>query len=413
MGIDDLRHLQFEFEKTRKDVTAYLKPIIKLRDHFVQHYTSARIKSLAIDDFVTGKESKTSFCYRIETELNSWGNIQASYPKKFGVYYGHNGEGTPKEYRIGKKAFGSDIATAFDNVIAAIVDLIDTGHTADIKTLNSNPISPMFKGKILSLYYPERFLNIYSQSHLNHFLDKLSLVCTSPKELYKQQLLMDFKASDEVMRDWTTFEYNRFLYKSFNRPTGNLKSKDLSPALKGHIQADLPPMEKVKPRSIDLMTENLPEQKTKDTSKPTIKQDHLAKGKKNIRIGNRGEQIVMSYEIAHLTKIKRKDLADKVSRVSEKSDAYGYDILSYDDNGNEKYIEVKSTTRKIGYSVFHISANELEVSRNKQNYYFYFVYDAHTTSPQIWAQRPEDILDSDKVRREPTSFKLTFKTNNI
>ena len=412
MGIDELRHLQFEFEKTRKDVTAYLKPIIKLRDRFVSDYTSDRIKELDIDDFIIGKGSKTSFCYRIENELNSWGNIHNSFAKKFGIYYGHNGEGTPKEYRIGKKAFGSDIATAFDNVIAAIVDLIDTGQTADLKTLSSNPISPMFKGKILSLYYPDRFLNIYSQSHLNHFLDKLSLVSTSSKELFKQKLLMDFKASDEVMRDWTTFEYNRFLYKSFNGPTGDLKSKDFSPALKSHLVLDLPPMEKVKPQSIDLRTENLPGQKTKDSSSPTIKQDHLAKGKKNLRIGNRGEQIVMSFEIAHLKKIKRNDLADKVSRVSEKSDAYGYDILSYDDNGNEKYIEVKSTTRKIGYSVFFISANELEVSRNKQNYYFYFVYDAHTTSPQIWAQRPEDILDSDRIKREATSYRITLITSS-
>lgn len=413
MGINELRHLQFEFEKTRKDLASKLKPILKLRDKFVKEYTSAAIRILDIDDFVTGKGSKTSFCYRIETELNDWGNIHGSFAMKFGVYYGHNGKGTLKEYRIGKKIFGEDIGIAFKNVISAIVELVDTGDTASIKELTANPISPMFKGKILSLYFPDRFLNIYSQAHLNHFLDKLSLVSTSKKELNKQQLLMDFKANDEVMKDWTTFEYNKFLYDRFGKPTGELKQKHFSPALKKHFVADLPAMEIVKPEQISLAKEKLPDTKKKNSGKQPKKQDHLAKGKRAQRIGSRGEQIVMSYEMDNLKKLGREDLANKVSRVSEKSDAYGFDILSFDAHGNEKFIEVKSTTRGIGYSVFHISANELEVSRSKHNYFFYFVYEADTLIPKIWEQLAKDILDSDKIRREPTSYKLTFKTNNV
>lgn len=75
--------------------------------------------------------------------------------------------------------------------------------------------------------------------------------------------------------------------------------------------------------------------------------------------GTKGEEIALAIEQEYFESIGRKDLADRVRHVSvEDGDGLGYDILSFFDNGKEKYIEVKSTTVSIG-SPFNISSNEL------------------------------------------------------
>lgn len=79
--------------------------------------------------------------------------------------------------------------------------------------------------------------------------------------------------------------------------------------------------------------------------------------------GTKGEEIALAIEQEYFESIGRKDLADRVRHVSvEDGDGLGYDILSFFDNGKEKYIEVKSTTVSIG-SPFNISKNELEFLR--------------------------------------------------
>lgn len=55
----------------------------------------------------------------------------------------------------------------------------------DFEILKKNPISPMYKGKILSVYYPDDFLNIFSAKHLNYFINIFGLDNDSKSELDK------------------------------------------------------------------------------------------------------------------------------------------------------------------------------------------------------------------------------------
>lgn len=78
-------------------------------------------------------------------------------------------------------------------------------------------------------------------------------------------------------------------------------------------------------------------------------------------------------------------MAERVERISLKSDAYGYDILSFNDNKSERYIEVKATRAKPGAANFFLTFNELNTAKEKQgNYYVYMVFDILSTNPQIW-----------------------------
>jgi len=402
----ELREYQIEFEKFRTDINLEFKGLFKLLDKFKKDYTVENILSLSLNDFVTGKGTPT-FCNRIENELNAWGNIHGSTAKKFGIYYGVDGNNKEKKYRIGKAIFGTSIDEVFENVKFSIIELIKNKNNLD--QLKSNSISPMFKGKILSIYFPDDFLNIFSATHLNYFINVLGLENNSKFELDKQYQLLEFKNTDLVMKDWSVFEFSKFLYKSFGKPNDELKKDKFSKELSKFQLKDFPPIEEIRHEFIKLQTDVITKSE-KITNKNSKKIDYSVQSKKFKRIGDRGEQIVIRVERQILIKNGKKDLAEKVDQISKRDDSIGYDIKSYDIDGTEKYIEVKSTLKPIGFCNIFISSNELQVSKNKDNYYFYIVYDVGTKKPKIWKIKGVDLLDDGNVEIEPIMYKIALNT---
>lgn len=82
------------------------------------------------------------------------------------------------------------------------------------------------------------------------------------------------------------------------------------------------------------------------SNKPTYKRqsisgrktDFLQKSKRDAAIGLRGEELVVLYEKNHLKDLGLDDLASQVKWVAKEADGYGYDVLSFDEDGLEKYI---------------------------------------------------------------------------
>lgn len=97
--------------------------------------------------------------------------------------------------------------------------------------------------------------------------------------------------------------------------------------------------------------------------------------KKNTELGKKGEDIVVEYEKTRLIMEGREDLADKVVATRKiAGNAERFDVLSYDKDGNEKYIEVKTTKGGMN-NIFHISENEVQFSEEYEDkYYLYRVY---------------------------------------
>lgn len=96
--------------------------------------------------------------------------------------------------------------------------------------------------------------------------------------------------------------------------------------------------------------------------------------KKNKDLGEKGEKFIVEYEKERLVKLNKPELAKKVKHVSLSNDYAGYDILSYEEDGSERFIEVKSTKGPIS-SDFYISPGELKYSKENKNYYLYRVYE--------------------------------------
>lgn len=103
--------------------------------------------------------------------------------------------------------------------------------------------------------------------------------------------------------------------------------------------------------------------------------NHIQNNKENKRIGDLGELFVIQLEKQKLLNANMENLAKRVAHHSkEQGDGLGYDILSFDMDGNEMYIEVKATKSNKN-TPFYITRNELERSiQEKNNYYIYRVY---------------------------------------
>jgi hypothetical protein len=407
MNLNELREYQVDFEKIRNIDSTEIKELYKLRAKFVKDYPLKNILSLSIDGYIIGKKLP-SFCHRIENELNAWGNIHGSTAKKFGLYFGTDGDDKDKKYRIGKAAFGSSTEKAFENIKSCIFELIDNKN--NIKVLKKNIISPMFKGKILSIYHPDEFLNIFSATHLNYFINALSLENSSKSELDKQATLLEFKNNDIVMKHWSIIEYSQFLYHSFGKPTNEKDNSAISNELNTYKLKDFPPIESVKAKFIDLQITNHTSRPKTKSNQPPQKIDYAERSKKFKRIGDRGEQIVVMTERLHLLKKGRADLAEKVDHIAKRDDSVGYDIKSYELNGEEKYIEVKSTLKPAGVTDIYISANELSVAQSMSNYFIYVVYDVNHKEPHIWKIKGNEFLTNPNIEMKPISYKIKFKT---
>lgn len=106
-----------------------------------------------------------------------------------------------------------------------------------------------------------------------------------------------------------------------------------------------------------------------------IKINYLKKEEQNRNLGYLGEELVMSYERWQLTKEGKENLADKIEWVSkEQGDGTGFDILSKNINGTDKYIEVKTTKLSKETPIF-FSKNELEFSIDqRKSFHLYRVF---------------------------------------
>ncbi len=406
MNINELRELQIDFEKLKLEVKSEFKHINSVRKKFVKDYPLNKITLMTKDDFVIGK-GNSSFCNRMENELNGWGNIHGSPAIKFGLYFGKLGEDKDRKYRIGKKSFGINENNALSNILNSIKELIE--NPDDIELLKSNPISPMFKGKILSVYHPDKFLNIFSASHLNYFINLLGLDNTSKSELDKQFVLLNFKNKDLVMKSWSNYEFAKFLYTSFKNPNDEIKENKLSKELKRYKEKDFPPIEKLKIKFVDLVTGNS-DSKPNSNKRTPAKLDYSNRSKSNKRIGDRGEQIVFKAEKDFLIKNGKTKLAKILDKVSETDDTLGYDLISYDLEGNKKYIEIKTTLKPIGESNIFITSHEISKALEQTNYFIYIVYEAGSEEPKIWKIEGDKFLNDKNVIKEPILFKLKFKT---
>lgn len=147
------------------------------------------------------------------------------------------------------------------------------------------------------------------------------------------------------------------------------------------------PIQKI---NFDKILDSGPRKSKLKNKEPTffpIKINYLAKEQNNRLLGEKGEQLVFDYEKWRLSDSGKQNLADKIEWVSkDKGDGLGYDILSKNNNGTDRYIEVK-TTKLSKETPIYLSNNELAFASIKtKDFYLYRVFN-FIEKPQIFIKQ--------------------------
>jgi len=136
------------------------------------------------------------------------------------------------------------------------------------------------------------------------------------------------------------------------------------------------------------------------------------RSKKSNIVGNEAEELVFKYEQKKLLDL---GLTDKEVIWCAKNPADrkpGYDVLSFNEEGEEIYIEVKGTEGKKITSV-NLTANEWRVANltsHKGNYFIYLVYEA-LTKPKIEViVNPASMVEDGKLEIKVSDYDLRLNS---
>ena len=134
--------------------------------------------------------------------------------------------------------------------------------------------------------------------------------------------------------------------------------------------------------------------------------DVAARDERNRSLGRAGEELVLHHEQRSLRQAGRDDLAELVEWTADvKGDGAGYDIRSFEQDGRERLLEVK-TTNGWERTPFHISRNELRVADENRDKWVLFRLHSFRRGPRAFELRPP--LDT-HLELTPTSFRAEVR----
>ncbi|MGD9631676.1 MAG: DUF3883 domain-containing protein [Pirellulales bacterium] len=318
--------------------TSFEAAAAQQRGAFLKVFPRSRLKKLTIDDYVIGK-GLPSFCAYLEPRTGLWANILGATSFKFGIYFGKTESDPSRRYRFVEGKFGHTKEDAFAAVKAALLQLIKDAAAQRFERIDLNPLSPMFKAKILSLYFPDTYLNVCSREHINDLADELDLAGDWISE--RQHLLLEAKLQNSKTRSWSNPKFMTFLYNTYIRASNPM-----------HLKGE----RKRPPPKVDI--------------------DEMLERRK--QIGKTSELYALKWEKERLRGLGYNALVRKIEDRRD-NPGYGYDFSSHSAPGTKRYIEVKTAGRNWdGDGIrFFLSLNEHKISEkseNRDHYYFYLVY---------------------------------------
>ena len=121
--------------------------------------------------------------------------------------------------------------------------------------------------------------------------------------------------------------------------------------------------------------------------------NYIEREARNRSHGSAGELFVINYERARLVQAGKEPLAARIEHTSRvRGDNKGYDILSFDVNGEERPIVVKTTKYGID-TPFWVSKNEVTTSEQRSLLYHVYRLYAFRAAPML-STMPGAIIQS-------------------
>lgn len=214
-----------QFMKHLPELRAQEKELESLRQKFVSDYTMQKIIGMTKEEYVIGLDRDDTFCWRIESELKDHGYMKEFSAAKFGLYFGKSGDDTEKRYRASKK-FSEDPDEALEKIKEQIVTLRIAGEKEDYDAIRACTLARLFRGKLLSTFYPDKYLAIFMDEHLDYFMAKLGIGYSVTDDILdKQQKLVAWKQSRDEFKGLSNYLFQRFLYTTYGKPFEEIKEE--------------------------------------------------------------------------------------------------------------------------------------------------------------------------------------------
>lgn len=125
---------------------------------------------------------------------------------------------------------------------------------------------------------------------------------------------------------------------------------------------------------------------------------------RNRALGAWGEALVVDFERARLIRAGKERLAERVRQVSLEDDGAGFDVLSFEPDGAERWLEVK-TTAGGARTPFFLTRNEMAVGeRRPEAWRVARVYDV-ARRPRLFELGPPL---AERLRLEPEVWRAGF-----
>ncbi|MBN8573292.1 MAG: AAA family ATPase [Candidatus Kapabacteria bacterium] len=201
---------------------------------FVTKFPIDKISELSLDEYVLGTD-KESFCYwlefkKIEDKVIQFG-IGGGNASKFGLYKTKDGSyqigfGDKKKVVNGKEL--EDCFSSIKNIITLAIKYVSENRVSEIKKMNV-PFGNMILQKILSIYYPDKFITIGSSNVLIDFAKYINLqnIDLNPDNLieinYECKKVID---AIPEFKNWSYEKIGSFVWNYFDGENKKGNKKD-------------------------------------------------------------------------------------------------------------------------------------------------------------------------------------------
>jgi hypothetical protein len=131
-------------------------------------------------------------------------------------------------------------------------------------------------------------------------------------------------------------------------------------------------------------TKNIRVREEPPTGSGSVRRNYLELEARNHSLGRAGELLALRFERERLLRVGLPKLACNIRHVSEiEGDHLGFDILSFEPDGRERLLEVK-TTRFGALTPFFASRNEVDLSQQRAQEYQVYRLFAFSSQPRLF-----------------------------
>jgi len=185
---------------------------------FISKFPLAKIKDLSIDEYVQGTD-ENSFCYWLEFKKILFG-IGGGNASKFGVYKAKDGNYYTSFGKNKKQLTDQELENFFINIksgISQALEYTSNDQIDKIKTIDI-PLWNMVLQKILSIYYPDKFITIGASDVLIECARDIKLNGVELKA--ENSIEINYKCKKALSSlpeylDWSYEEIGSFIWETY------------------------------------------------------------------------------------------------------------------------------------------------------------------------------------------------------